>query len=340
MAVKANPKAVGAFILGAVALLVAAVVVLGGDMLFKRQVRVVAFFDGSVAGLSVGAPVNVRGVRIGSVSNIILGMDARSGAIQIPVYMELEPDRVTFFGGTGLAGPAREGLVRAGLRAQLVSQSMVTGLLEVELEFHPDTPARMVSADPSVPEIPTLPSEFDQIRNALSRLPLQQIAEAALRSLNALDGVLRSPAIPATLNQVQSMLTEAHPVILATLRNLDDATAQVRQLAAQGQVSLQAIQDGLSGTLASTTRLMADTDRQLLPAITDLRGAIRTLDATMLQAQAAMATVSGMVAPRSQLRLDLDALVRNLAAAAASIRGLADMLERNPNALLTGRSPR
>ena len=101
---------------------------------------------------------------------------------------------------------------------------------------------------------------------------------------------------------------------------------------------MRAVQGNLTGALSSATRLMDDANRQLPPAFADLRGAIRTLDATMVQAQTAMMTITAMVAPRSQLRLDLDALVRNLAVAASSIRGLADMLERNPNALLTGRS--
>src|SRR3546814_3851394 len=90
MSGKANPKLIGGFVVGAIAILVVALVVFGGGRLFQDERRVVAYFEGSVAGLQVGAPVTCRGVPLGAVTESLLRFDDRSMTALIPVYMELD----------------------------------------------------------------------------------------------------------------------------------------------------------------------------------------------------------------------------------------------------------
>src|SRR5258706_11204555 len=90
-----NPTAVGGFVLGGLAVVVAAVLFFGGGEMFSTKTKAVVFFDGSVGGLTEGAPVTFDGVRIGTVSKVVLVVDPAKLKAQIPVYLELEPDRVT-----------------------------------------------------------------------------------------------------------------------------------------------------------------------------------------------------------------------------------------------------
>jgi paraquat-inducible protein B len=139
-----NTKVVGGFVLGALTLLIVAIVLFAGGALLRRTVMAVVYFQGSVNGLSVGTPVGFRGVQIGSVSNVILEVNAQTGAATIPVYLQLDPTKATWTGGEQLTpeGTGGEQLtpegwqqqIERGLRAQLATQSLITGQLMVQLD--------------------------------------------------------------------------------------------------------------------------------------------------------------------------------------------------------------
>ncbi len=102
MSKQANKTLIGAFVIGSIALLVAAVLILGGGKLFSNKFKVVMFFDGSIKGLNVGSPVMFRGVKVGTVSDINLMLDARALSFQTPVVAELDPARLVLTGGVNV----------------------------------------------------------------------------------------------------------------------------------------------------------------------------------------------------------------------------------------------
>ena len=159
MSKKSNPTLIGGFVLGAVALIVVALAVFGSGKLLGRHPRAVAFFQGNIQGLSVGAPVNLRGVQIGTVTDIQIRLDVNTMQPIIPVYMEFDPNHLRIKGEVTAAEIAgQEPLKRAianGLHARLATQSLVTGQLAVELDLDPTEPRRLAGADPSTVEIPT-----------------------------------------------------------------------------------------------------------------------------------------------------------------------------------------
>ena len=195
MSTRANPMVIGAFVVGAAALLMVALLVWGGTGLFRTRLDYVLFFDAAVTGLNKGAPVLARGVKVGEVTDVQL----RWGTPVIAVYIALEPQALK---GTAEAGPARaiERAVREdGLRAQLRMQSFVTGVLYVALDVRPDTPIVLRGLDPRVPELPTIPTDLEvwtakleRFAATIEKVPLEQMAQTTAAVLEDVKKIVES----------------------------------------------------------------------------------------------------------------------------------------------------
>jgi ABC-type uncharacterized transport system YnjBCD ATPase subunit len=138
---------------------------------------------------AIGAPVTFRGVRVGSVERMALHLSTE-GRARIPVTLELLPGQVILEEADAPRGTGLERLVAAGLRAQLVLQSFVTGQLRVDLDFRPGTQATRVAADTEgLPQIPALPSDLERLRETLSEVPVQDLAQTTQRVLRSIDAL-------------------------------------------------------------------------------------------------------------------------------------------------------
>src|SRR5439155_9984162 len=154
-----------------------ALAVLGSGTLFKKSHKFICFFRGSLNGLNVGAPVKVRGVQIGSVAEIRLRLDPSDGRFKaergvlgsLPVILDVDESQLTARGGTGEALKPEElnGMIKHGLRAQLGTESLLTGLLYIEVDLHPGTPLKLMLEPGSSPylEIPTIPTNLQQVQD-------------------------------------------------------------------------------------------------------------------------------------------------------------------------------
>jgi paraquat-inducible protein B len=316
MGKKANPAVIGGFVVGAVALAVAAVLIFGSGKFWASTVLWVSYFPGSVKGLQVGAPVTFRGVKIGQVSDIKTTLDMRERPVRIrtPVYWELNRDSIATIGISEAerekmrkeGDPVIALLIKRGLRAQLQLQSFVTGQKFIEIEFHPDTPIRLVEADPKVEEFPTTESGIAQLTKSLEELPLREIGDAALALLQNVDKLVSSPEVKGVLRSANE-----------TLKTYDkvgrDLESQVMPAAREAMTDASA--------------LMQNIDREVTPTARD----------ALKEAEAALATYRGLVAEGSPVRYELVKLLSEGAAAARSLRVLADYLERHPEALLAGK---
>ncbi|MBS1214017.1 MAG: mammalian cell entry related domain protein, partial [Proteobacteria bacterium] len=162
-----SPVAIGGFTLGALVLLVIGILVFGGGQYLKiDKISYVIFFDSSLNGLEVGAPVKMQGVKIGAVTNIVLQIDPKSAKVYKPVVVEI--DRNSFIGASGQAFEKaltyeqqkenRDKLVAAGFRARLEMQSLLTGLLYIDFDVYKDKPARFVGLEyQDLLEVPAIP---------------------------------------------------------------------------------------------------------------------------------------------------------------------------------------
>ena len=190
---RANPALIGAFVLGGVALASIVVVVWGSGRFFRETRSLVCYFSGSVNGLNAGAPVKFRGVQIGSVTDIRFRL-AEAAAVspeefRIPVWFEVDLKQLSDLRG---GRPVRldrariDELIAQGLRAQLQTESFVTGVLFVGLDFFPGSPIALVHGDrPDILEIPTMPTALERASQTISKLA------ARIENLD-IEGLVRS----------------------------------------------------------------------------------------------------------------------------------------------------
>jgi paraquat-inducible protein B len=337
-----NPKLIGAFTLGAAALFALALAVFGGGRWFENTRLAVAYFEGSLAGLGEGAPVTFRGVRVGQVDSVALRIEADELQARIPVYLEFQLERVDWVGDQGFSEQQIGRLIERGLRAQLVAQSLVTGQLMVELNFQPNTPVRLVGGA-EVPEIPTVRSEFDALKSSLAELPLQDLVTRATAAMTKLNELLARdtteqlvPELLATLEAYRKLAGELRGKIAGVTERVDATTRTANETLQQAGRSIQAIERETAETLQVLRGATGEVQAQVVPLARELRETNRAAAASIRQAERTLESAERTLDPGSATQRDLRRALEEFAGAARAVRALAEKLERNPNALITG----
>jgi paraquat-inducible protein B len=310
---KVNPTLIGAFVLGSVALVVIGLMVFGGGRFFTERVAYVAYFEESVSGLSEGAPVNFRGVKVGSVSHIEVQLDARDLSVRIPVRIQLESRRIREVGGTIPEGEVLPNLIERGLRAQLQLQSLLTGQLYIQLDFHPNREARFVHPDGPDPEMPTIPSSMAEITETFESLSIQELVTSAQQMLGGITALVNSPDVAGILSGFNQLVNS--PEILQLVTDADLAVGELRTFIRNTDGTIDDLGENFESTLAEASATLKSAQEALIVARETL----------------------SIGADESPMRYELQQVLSEVASAARSIRVLAEYLERNPDALLRGK---
>ena len=208
MSKQANKTVIGAFVIGAIALVVAGVLIFGSGRFLKERDSYVLYFEGSVKGLNIGSPVLFRGVKVGSVTDIRLRFDPEDLTVYIPVVIEVEPDR--FSKGSNDKHPKQnvDLLVEKGLRAQLELQSMVTGQLMVNFDFQPDEPVNLTGIKSEYIELPTIPSDMEKLSRTIENIPFDELINKLTSAVGGLERVLNSPELIGSIQAAEKALEE------------------------------------------------------------------------------------------------------------------------------------
>ena len=248
MSDRPNPMMIGAFVAGAVALLAVALVIFGSGRLFEDSQAYVVYFDGSVAGLGVGAPVKFRGVPIGAVTEIDILSFTRSTRIEIPVYIETYPANIEVVGPQVDSRERVEQLIAAGLRAKLEVESLVTGKLYVSLDFYPETPALFRGHDTGTPEIPSVPSNMQVIENtlkdvveAIRDLRLGELAGGLRSVVRGLDKLVNDPALAEAVGELKVALTEIRKLATTTNTEIGPLLSDAKNTLRRADQALDAV---------------------------------------------------------------------------------------------------
>ena len=203
---KANKIKIGAFVVGSIILLVAGILVFGSGALFKQSHKYIVFFDGSVKGLSVGAPVNFRGVKIGNVSSIDLAYDEETRSVLIPVVIDVELSRVKGV-PEKLGYPDYMQFIQEGLRVKLEVQNFITSQLMLGFDFYPRDPKKMYNIAKNYPELPALPISPD-IFEIMNEMPIKEIVNNLAQAVTGINQLVNSEGI-ADLDKTLKGITQS-----------------------------------------------------------------------------------------------------------------------------------
>ncbi len=304
MSARAHPRAVGTFVLGAIALVLGAVLWLSSGDWFQPRDRFVVIFPGSVRGLDKGAPVTFRGVKTGEVKSVdaVLTL-AKGDPIVIVVTLEIARNVVSAPEGAGrpfenLRGAAlAQALVARGLRARLLSSSLLTGQKYIDMDFLPQDPPRYVGVKSLYPELPTTPTAMEklgakgeQFVDKLAELPIDEMLEDVRQALQSLRSILESDdlkgavsgarratnAVPPTLDEARATLAELRKTLDAVSGETRDTATQLRETLASARATL----DRAEGTLARLDQTAGGTDEArvvAVQAIEELKQTLRAL---------------------------------------------------------------
>jgi paraquat-inducible protein B len=322
---RTHARAVGVFVLGAVALVLAAVLLLSSGNWLARRDRFSVYFPGSVKGLSDGAPVTFRGVKVGQVHDIqAILTDRPEALIQIEVVIEIEHSVVAV--PPGQAVPAaldpkasREefahGLLERGVRARMISASLLTGQKYIDLDFLPQEPARFAGLRPRYPELPTTPTAMEKlgdraetIVNKLAELPVDQMLDDLRKTLQAAREVMESRDLRDTLAAASR-----------GARKMESTLAQLETTFRTADETL--------GALRSETGPTADEARQTL----------RGFRATAERAQESLDVLKGTLRGTDDTRLTATQALDELTHTMQALRNLVDYLQTHPEAVVMGK---
>ena len=329
MSKQANKTVIGIFVVGAIALVVIAVLILGSGKFFKKTFTAVCYFEGSVGGLNVGAPVVFRGVRIGSVKHVVLRVDSSKLIFTIPVYIEIDPHEFEVIG----VRPEELGInlktfIDRGLRASLEMQSIVTGQMQVGLDFRPEKPAKFAEFkyDQKTPEIPTVPTPLQELAQKIQKLPIEEIFDKLSSTLDAINKVVKSPEITEAIGSVNLALGDVRKLV----QNVDN---RIGPLASS-----------IEGTVNDYGKLARNADRKidslslgLGDTLKEIQKAVSSIEKTLEEAQATLAQAKQTLSEDSTLSYEITETLQELQKGARSIRLLADDLKRHPESVIWGK---
>jgi len=304
MSRRASPTAIGAFVIGATALALLGVVLFGSGRFFQKEYPFVAYFDGNVNGLSIGAPVKFKGVDIGAVTHIFIEFEQAEQNARVPVFFVLDQTKLHKAGVRGdIADPNTiRTAIEHGLRAQLQTESLVTGVLFVQLNYVPDSTLNMIGPADGTPEIPTLPTQIEQAQSAVREI-LAKFDEINFRGL---------------------------------IDELTKAAQGIAQFSSSTEFKQTVVE--LNETMRSFQKLAADLGKSIDPLAGTLQRTAERTEAVGVELEKTLETTRTLIAPDAPLAVDLRRALDELRDAARAVQSLADELDRNPSSIVFGRN--
>jgi paraquat-inducible protein B len=230
----------------------------------------------------------------------------------------------------------------------LAIQSFVTGQLAVDLDFHPNTPVRLVDVETEYPQLPTIPSSLDQLAKTIENLPIGELVSDIRGAAQGIERVVKDPDVKAILRGGVKLVENADQKITTVSASLEDTLrdarklvqnvdARVGPLTSTTQEAVAKTEANLSATLADARKLVQDVDGRVGPVADDLEKALRAAQAAFAKAEVALEGVEALVEPGSPTAYNLNTTLESVSRAADSIRHLTNYLAQNPNALIFGR---
>jgi len=339
MSKQANPTLIGAFVLGAIALAIITTLLLAGGSWFGKRQQHVLYFEGAAQGLQVGAPVVFLGVKVGTVKQIQLGLDEKNHRFLVPVIIEIEPQVVYTRGVEPVdlrdRATVRQ-LVERGLRGRLRMQSLLTGQLYVDLDFHPDKPAHYAALDPELSEIPTIRTAVEELTSKLEGFAMDKFLADVAAISTAINTLMSDPAtqdlpkrLNATLRQLELLAAHLDARSKPIFEKADQDLIEMRKALEGAQVAMAKVETaaGKVETAADNVAGLASPDSKMVSNMA------RASD----ELAKAAASLSSLTAQESPTVQNMNDALKATSRAADALRKLAETLEEQPDAIYRGK---
>jgi ABC-type transporter Mla subunit MlaD len=325
-----------------------------GAQIFVADVVGIAMVRVMGAVMTVGSPLVIRGVKIGSVTDVELQYNPRDLSIRIRVSAEFDPDKIMRVSGMRYAPRERlavlKRLIDNGLRGQLQMQSIVTGQLMINLDFLPNTPVRLVGANPHELEIPTVPTTIEELAKRIEKIPVEEIFEKLASSVKGVNNLVSSPEVQGgakglaqSIEELRGLIRSINDEIKPLSASLRDTLKDTRSLFKDADKMVQGVDRQVSqveGTLVATRKLVGDVNKEVTPMTSDLRKTLEEARAALVQTQKTLEAAESHYSEGSAFYYELTETLEGLNEASRSIALLGDYLRRHPESVLWGKTKR
>ncbi len=241
------------------------------------------------------------------------------------MVFEIDLEKITSRGATAtlLEASALKAAIDRGLRAQLQTESLLTGVLYIGIDFFPGTPLKLVQTTGSkYPEIPTVPTVLEraevtigEILAKLREVDFKGLTDAVSRAVDGVGQLVNSPALKSALQRLDQ-----------TMPKIDQAIVEIRKMTSN-----------LDGSITTLSTNLEQTSDAARGAMQQAALTLKQTDAALKEAEAAMINIRGISDPDSVTFYELGRSLREVSAAARSLRLLSDSVQRNPRSLIFGR---
>jgi len=305
---------IGAFIVGATIIVFVALIFFSDGQIFSSQKRVVMYYNGSVQGLQVGAPIKLKGVVLGEIVDIQINFENESQAVMTAVTGDLVLSRISQKGAEIDSTFLKESIDN-GLRAQLNYQSILTGQLYVELDFFPDSPLTLYGLQDKYLELPTVATDFEKITKDLQALNVKGLVANLENLFLQVTNIVASGKIEKTLDNVSSAAESMDKVAVT----LDKEFVELSKNLSTTSVELS----HLLKTLNKSAPEMAEQLNQNLVVLQ------KSLDHFNRTAQ----TLNHTLSEDSPLVHQLNTTLEEVSESARAFRTLSETIEQQPEAI-------
>jgi len=331
MSQQVSARTIGLFSIGAIVLFVIGILFFGSGDWFKNQNRIEMVFTGSVKGLGVGSSITYRGVRIGEVEsvNISLYEDGNDINVRVVGIIVQQQSGSSLFGFEINSDELIRKLINQGVRAQLVQESLVTGRLQIQLEFYGNLDGYAPQSQSGYIVVPTVPSEIEIFGKTLSEmvkkigdLPIQDISENLAAVAKGLNNVVNSDEVKTSMTNLSQSLVHLNSLLMVLDRDKEEMTDEF--------ITASRAVTGMANSLSAAANKSE-------PLLVGAANSLQKLDKLLEQSGRTLVTYEKLVQPGSELSVTLVQTLQSFERASEQVRQLAETLQRNPESILTGK---
>lgn len=319
MSRSANPIAVGAFVFGMLLLAFMLVLFFTGGSWFSKRDRYTLVYDTSIKGLNIGAPVTLKGVKIGEVTDIKARMYNSSLAVFNNVIIEIDPDMLEREDVPQSSRELMDDMIKRGVSAQLRLQSLLTGLLYVDVDFRPDKTRLFKDVPTQYKQIPTTRTDLEQLTRDLESIDLNKLGENLQQIVDGVNKFINDDSLQNLLGNVEATLDSIHASADSVRATADNVNASVVPLARNADTAI------------------TELNRVLPDVVNKLDATMLALQETAASLQKTSANATYLTSEDSPLLYRIESAAASVNAAAEKVRHLSDTLERQPESLIYGK---